>query len=101
MENCFDFVAGTGIIVSVHRRFGSGDVTADDLALSRGPQSVLNVFESGCTGNPSVLELQWHLSAFIGMVNFSGHNLVLPERESRGRSTRINVSNGDDELTLL
>ena len=100
-ENCFDFVAGTGIIVSVHRRFGLGDVTADDLALSRGPQSVLNVLESGGTGNPSILELEWHLSAFIKIVGFSGHNLVLPERESRGRSTRINVSNGDDELTLL
>jgi hypothetical protein len=27
-------------------------------------ESVLNVFESGCTGNPSVLELEWRLSAF-------------------------------------
>jgi len=71
--------------------FGLGDVTADDLALSRGPQSVLNVFESGGTGNPSVLELEWPLSAFIEMVSFSGHNLVFPERESRGRSTRINI----------
>jgi len=59
-------------------------VTADDLALSRGPQSVLNVLESGGTGNPSVLELEWHLSAFIEMVSFSGHNLVFPHREISG-----------------
>ena len=73
--------------------FGLGDVTADDLALSRGPQSVLNVFESGGTGNPSVLELQWHLSAFIKMVGFSGHNLVLPDRAIHPykRIERINV----------
>jgi hypothetical protein len=58
------------------------NVIADDFALSRGSQGVLNIFESGGTGNPSVLDLEWHLSAFIKMVSFSGH-----ERES----TRINV----------
>jgi hypothetical protein len=46
-------------------------------------ESVLNVFESGGTGNPSVLELERHLSAFTEMVSFSGHNLVLPERGFR------------------
>jgi len=62
-------------------------VIADDFALSRGPQGVLNALESWCTGNP-VLELEWHLGAFIKMAGFSGHNLVIPDR---ARSTRVNV----------
>jgi hypothetical protein len=64
-------------------------------------ESVLNVFESGGTGNPSVLELEWHLIAFIEMVSFNGHNLVLPERGFRAIQIYISSWNGDDDGLFL